>query len=67
MTMKIYLNDLNEETSRHILEALRYELSEEIEDGVREAARKGIRRNDAETAIIDDHLNRHNFGWEITL
>jgi len=67
MTMKIYLNDLNEETSRHILEALRCELAEEIEEGVKEAAAKGIRRETAETVIIDDHLNRHNFGWDITL
>lgn len=67
MTMKIYLNDLNEETSGHILEALRFELEEEIEEGVKEAAAKGIRRETAEKAILDDHLNRHNFGWEIKL
>lgn len=58
MKFNIYLEDLNDETIARIKTALRYDLDGEIE----EAVARGVDRYAAEIEIVDDYLNRHNFG-----
>lgn len=58
MKFNIYLEDLNEETIARIREVLRYDLQGEIE----EAIGFGVERGTAETEIVNEYLNCHNFG-----
>ena len=63
MSLKIYLNDLNEDVISQIREVLRYDLAYEIEAVVS----TGVDPETAEAEIIDDYLNRNNTGWDISL
>lgn len=58
MTFNIYLNDLNEATMEKIREHMRRNLQSEIE----EAVSFGVNRSSAETEIVNEYLNCHNFG-----
>lgn len=63
MQFKIFLEDLKDEWLSRILEVLRYDLTEDIQ----EAVDAGIDRQTAESGIIDRYLSTHNFGWDIIL
>ena len=63
MTFNIYLNDLNEVAIEKIREKLRRNLQTEIE----EAINSGVDRNTAETEIVNEYLNCHNFGVPLEL
>jgi len=63
MTFNIYLNDLNEVAIEKIREKLRHNLQTEIE----EAINSGIDRSMAETEIVNEYLNCHNFGVPLKL
>jgi len=63
MSQIIYWQDLNEETQAKIIEQLKGELREEIE----EAVESGIDRETAEIEIIDNYINTHNFANEFVL
>lgn len=58
MTFNIYLNDLNEATIEKIREHMKRNLQSEIE----EAVNFGVDRSSAETEIVNEYLNCHNFG-----
>ena len=63
MTFNIYLNDLNETTIEKIREHMRRNLQNEIE----EAISFGVDRGSAETEIVNEYLNCHNFGVPLEL
>lgn len=63
MIFNIYLNDLNESMVEKIREKLRHNLQNEIE----EAISSGVDRNSAETEIVNEYLNCHNFGVPLEL
>jgi tRNA G26 N,N-dimethylase Trm1 len=63
MIFNIYLNDLNESTVEKIRERLRRNLQIEIE----EAVNFGAEREMAETEIVNEYLNCHNFGVPLEL
>lgn len=63
MVFNIYLNDLNESTVEKIREKLRRNLQVEIE----EAINYGVERETAETEIVNEYLNCHNFGVPLEL
>ncbi|MCK5123506.1 MAG: hypothetical protein KAQ87_05180 [Candidatus Pacebacteria bacterium] len=58
MMFNIYLNDLNEATIEKIRKNMRRNLQIEIE----EAVSFGVDRSSAETEIVNEYLNCHNFG-----
>ena len=58
MNFNIYLDDLNEATVEKIRKNMRRNLQSEIE----EAISFGVDRNTAETEIVNEYLNCHNFG-----
>ena len=63
MIFNIHFNDLNEATVEKIRERLRHNLQTEIE----EAINSGVDRSMAETEIVNEYLNCHNFGVPLEL
>lgn len=63
MRIRIYLEDLRDDALARIREATRWELADAIEDAVA----CGVEREVAEQEVVEDHLNRHNAGWEVEL
>ena len=57
--IKIFWNDLTEETKEEIWEAVKQELQEEIKEA-QEASQKDT--EDVENEVIDDYINRNNSG-----
>ena len=59
--MTIFFQDFKEEVQQEIIEELKERLIPEIE----EAIESGIDRDTAETEIVDNYINTHNFGIEV--
>ncbi len=59
--MKIFFQDLKDETQWKIID----ELTEKLKPEIREAVKAGINEDVAEMEIVDDYLNTHNFGIEL--
>ena len=60
--LKIYFEDLREETKEEIIQMLREE--QETEDAVEEEVKNGMDRKTAENEIIDNYINVNNRGVE---
>jgi hypothetical protein len=59
--MKIFFQDLKEDTQRKIID----ELTKKLKPEIRGAVEAEIDEDIAKMEIVDDYLNTHNFGIEL--
>ena len=64
MTLKIYFEDLREDTKTEIIQELKEELKAEIEELIKDNPQ--MDKEDVANEFIDNYINTHNFAQEIS-
>lgn len=62
MSVKFFYEDLNESALCRLRLIVRDKLQEKIAEAVDQ---HGVDPEQAETELVDEHLNRHNFGFVV--